>query len=981
MENFNNDDVKKMLEMLKEQAESAPNTQGTASTDAQTTDNSIHSDDDIKNMLKKHFSAEDSQGVELTDDYSFDTEDFKGTGEIETVDEESVEEITEEAVEELLEETAEETLEELVEEPLEEIHEETAENVAEEVIEGTFEEANELQCEPIDEIVDEVVDEVLRETDEDLDEAIDEITMAQTNVFSAVDNMPSENIPVEEEDVASEEPEIEEEPECELTENSNEEYEYVNIRDVLDDKYTDAHTNEADEDDEEEPPISEESINYDEVLEGQQGTVFNSFVEDFTGDLDDVVFEAEITDSHAPNKQYTIFEDWEQLMKDKLYETAEEGIIPPTEEELAHSAELTRVVQGNTDYFNPVDADKDLDAVDIALMVALGGENELNQTVGFEKILQAVHESKEDEVVSFEGEKIFGFCGEEYSSQAQNSKIKKKYKTDKRTLALQLIASAIMTLLLVVYETAGWMGAEFEGLFNISKHPALHILAGLQALFICVALSGNKLIKLFKDLLSFSSISFLAAIIMVGVNIINDILIIVLGYTDVVMTFHSVSAFLLLLSLIYDWFDVVQQAGVFDIASQSEKKLVLESYGKLRFSDDDTTRHGESANMEGYCITRVPAIDKYFARTSRSSSNITGKLVSLLLSLSIGICIMLVLVLMGEELSTIVLSFIITLSFTLICSAIFESEFAFFSVYKILKKYKTGIIGKSSVSEYGKCNIVYFDDFNIFNKKSVRTKGLKLYDNNEIYRILYHTQAVFSKVGGPLKGVFEFATSEMTHSKNVEIREIANEGIVATVDGRTSVIIGTGAFMKSRGIHPSYTGADLKLEESGEESIMFIALNGILGAKLYVTYRFSSEFERLARKLTSQGIDIGIRSSDPNINNVWAKKYGEAKKFAIGVVRPTIKEIKTHDKSIESGIVSTKNVRALIEALMMCTRLDSFEVILSKIRMASVVLVGILSFALVLLSGANIVCMLALSLACALCASVMMILTHFYIKR
>jgi hypothetical protein len=342
---------------------------------------------------------------------------------------------------------------------------------------------------------------------------------------------------------------------------------------------------------------------------------------------------------------------------------------------------------------------------------------------------------------------------------------------------------------------------------------------------------------------------------------------------------------------------------------------------------------------------------------------------------------MLGLLLAKESIANIVLGLVITLSFSIICASVFESEFAFFTVYKILKKYKTGIVGRASIEEYGKCNIIYFDDYNVFNKKSVRTKGLKLYNNDEIYRILYHTQAVFSKIGGPLKGVFEFATTEMLHSKNVEIKHIGKDGISALVDNRTTVLIGSGSFMKSWGIHPSYTSADLVLEESGEESIVFIALNGTLGAKLYVTYQFSAEFERLAKKLTSCGIGIGIRSSDPSINDRWAKVYGAAKKCSISIVRPNLKELKPQDKPTDSGVVSAKNVRAISEALMMCTRLYSFEALIAKVRMVAIVLVGVLTFILVRVSGINAVSLLLLLLECALGASVMMLLSHFYIKR
>ena len=886
MNGFNNDDVKKMLEMLKEQTEINNND---SQIDTQTTD-SVHTDDDIKNMLKKHFSADQvEESSSANEDYSFDgIEDFISEAEAEEKEQKNP----------VVEKNDDESTEDVI------TDEDEAILISEELVENH--EAAKLEQNSEHEVVsfiNETVDEHLEEPDSDT-------------------YIPHDHI-------------------------------------------------------EEEEPMAEESINYDEVLEGQQGTVFNQFVEDFTGDLDDVVFEAEITDSHAPNKQYTIFEDWEQIIKDNDYATIEEEIIPPSEDEFEQSAEINEKKKAQTDYFTPIVSDNDLDAVDIALMVALGGESELNQTVGFEKIRQAVHDVKEEEEENLEGKKIFGFLGDEYSSLVQNIKIKKKYKSDKKWLLFQIIGTALLTVALMIYEALGWIGTEFSGALNTEQHPTLHILVGIQLLIVCFILSFNKFIKIFKEPLSFSSLSYLGALLTLLLSVVHDVLIIFLdGYASAAMTFHSASAVLLLISLIYDIFDITQQSYMFNIVSLSDKKLVLEPYGKIKTDDDS-----EMIESDSYCISRVPTVKKYFARTSAPSSVSMSKLIPLVLSFSIAICVMLLLLLMGEGFGTILFSFVITFSFLLICTSIFESEFAFFEVHRVLKKYKTGIVGKSSVAEYGKCDIVYFDDFNVFNKKSVRTKGLKLYDNNEIYRILYHTQAVFSKVGGPLKGVFEFATTEMTHSNKVEIKEISNEGISAIVDGRTSVLIGTGAFMRSRYIHPSYTSADLKLEESGEESIMFIALNGILGAKLYVTYQFSGEFERLARKLNRRGVRIGIRSADPNVNSKWAKKYGDMKKFSISIVRPTLKEIKPSEKSIESGVVSVKNVRALSEALMMCIKLNSFEALISKIRIVALVLMGILSFALVLLSGINTMTVLALALTSALCASIMALLTHFYIKN
>lgn len=900
MNGFNNDDVKKMLEMLKEQAEINNND---SKIDTQTTEN-ISTDEDIKNMLKKQFSSEQNDSsVAVMEDYSFDE--------------------------------VEEFISEEEEAPAPVISVATVIDEPNNIVDG--DEANE-----------ELHNDVVEKIEEEIGEAeLSVIELTEQHIEVEIDSH-----------------------------NMDEEESYnvqKDIHDHVEESDTSIDTPEYYNDDED--AISEESINYDEVLEGQQGTVFNGFVEDFTGDLDDVVFEAEITESQAPDKQYTIFEDWQQIIKEKDFATAEEEIIPPTDDEFDQIEETPKKAQ--TDYFNPIVSNNDLDAVDIALMVALGGESELNQTVGFEKIRQAVHDVKEEEEENLEGKTIYGFTGDEYTSLVQNIKIKKKYKSDKVKLLCQMTGTALFTLALMIYEILGWIGRDFKGAFNTQEHPTFHVMFGIQILIICFGISYNKFIKIFKEPSSFSSLSYLGALLSLLLSVLHDALIILVDdYAPASMTFHSAAAVLLLISLIYDLFDHTQQSYMFNIVSLSDKKLVLEPYGKIKTDDDS-----EMIESDSYCVSRVPSVKKYFARTSAPTPISMSELIPLVVSFSIAICVMLLLLLMGESFGTIIFSFIITLSFLLIATSIFESEFAFFMVHRILKKYKTGIIGKSSVQEYGKCNIVYFDDFNIFNKKSVRTKGLKLYDNNEIYRILYHTQAVFSKVGGPLKGVFEFATTEMTHSNKVEIKEISKEGISAVVDGRTSVLIGTGAFMRSRYIHPSYTSADIKLEESGEESIMFIALNGVLGAKLYVTYQFSSEFERLARKLSKHGVKIGIRSADPNVNNKWAKMYGDKKKFSISIVRPTLKEIKPNEKSLESGVVSVKNVRALSEALMMCIKLNNFETIISKIRIVALILMGILSFALVLLSGINLMTILDLVFATCFGASIMALLTHFYIKN
>ena len=59
MDNFSNDEIQKMLENLKKQAESTSDTEGVT----QATESTVDSANDIKDLLKKQFSAEGESEV------------------------------------------------------------------------------------------------------------------------------------------------------------------------------------------------------------------------------------------------------------------------------------------------------------------------------------------------------------------------------------------------------------------------------------------------------------------------------------------------------------------------------------------------------------------------------------------------------------------------------------------------------------------------------------------------------------------------------------------------------------------------------------------------------------------------------------------------------------------------------------------------------------------------------------------------------
>ncbi len=656
-------------------------------------------------------------------------------------------------------------------------------------------------------------------------------------------------------------------------------------------------------------------------------------------------------------------------------------IPTPTEEFFALADETEEKIDNSVYFKNDTDGDETLDATDITLMMALGGQNELSQTMGFERIRRAVNDYDEAPDSELEGKEIYGCDGVEYQNEEQHAQISDRYAKEKKKMMFQILGTGIFTFILLIYEIAGYLGAGFFGFLDPSAHRTIHVFTALQFLFFCAAFSYQKIAKSFKSLFRFSSATCFSALALFALNIINDTCIAfsseISGYPK---TFHSFSALLFLISLLCDFFALYSQSSAFEIISASGRKFVFEPYGRFKPTEDDPFEKESLIDKESYCVERTSFVGKYFSRTSEPSLQAEKQIISLLLGLAVSFFVMLMLVLFNKPFDTVLSGFMLSASVSFTAATVFGSDYAFLAASQMLAKIKTAIVGKASVRDYSSCDLVYFDDNDVFDKNSVRTKGLKLYDNNEIYRVLYNAQAVFSKIGGPLKPVFEFATTEMGHSKNVVVKMIASEGIIATVDDNTTVCMGTYSFMKSNKIYHKRSVLGEK-DSSSDDGIMYIALNGVLSAKLYVTYKISRRFEKVLRQLSKYSVDVGIRSADPNVNRYWASKLIKTQAANVTVVKPAVKELDPYVRRSDSGIVSTESARSVVDGLVMCLKLFEFDRIITGIRFAAIALGGILSFVLVMFSKFGIIGLLLMLLYEFACVGASVLLTHLHLKK
>ena len=233
----------------------------------------------------------------------------------------------------------------------------------------------------------------------------------------------------------------------------------------------------------------------------------------------------------------------------------------------------------------------------------------------------------------------------------------------------------------------------------------------------------------------------------------------------------------------------------------------------------------------------------------------------------------------------------------------------------------SAIIGEVSLNEYASSSVISFEDKEVFPSGGVKVTSIKVYGQNRIDEIIYNLASAFIKVGGPLADVFSQATHDLGHSDNVVLEEVDEDGFTVTVDD-ILVNIGKDTYMEKQDYEPPYDAEDKKIETSSI-GIMYIAYQGQLAAKVYVQYTIDNEFEQILAQLYKTGMCVGIKSFDPNIDDVLLSKKIKSMKYPVKVIRSrTVEDIPHTFERCSSGIVSKRSVKDLLKTVALCEKVN-----------------------------------------------------------
>lgn len=573
----------------------------------------------------------------------------------------------------------------------------------------------------------------------------------------------------------------------------------------------------------------------------------------------------------------------------------------------------------------------DFDKTDIELMMALGLEDELAKTVNMDAVdvdmLKEEFEGKdESDYFEVEAPKKTAdaprIIKEEYSSAEQNKDILRGYKKARKSWLWRLAAAAAILAIMFFYENSVLFGFSLPEFVDPDAFGLIHILMDIQLLLLAASLVFEHLVFGIKCLLRRRPIPESVTALTVILALIFGIVCCFIGPVSGIKMYNLPACLCIFLNVLYRLMQLYREAYSFKIVSSRKLKFAINKM-------DPETSVSEEAVFAEYLlddpqifkVDRTEFIDGFYDRIYSGAHAECRVGVALMISFILSVAAYGFGVYMAHDVYRCLTDAYITFSVCAPISVFVTYGYPLFRASKKAFDDDSAIIGDQTLGEYSDVSIISVDDKDVFQSRGVKVRSVKVYGNNRIDYIIYNVASVFAKVGGPLAEVLDIATLDLGHSNDVELMNIADDGLEATVNGKT-VYVGRRSFIEGCGFSTSEDADDRMAQSSGNLAGMYIAYDGALAAKMYVQYEVDAEFSDILHKLYRQGICVGVRSFDPNIDDDLLAHGVDIDKYPIRIIKTArADQIPAALSSTESGIVSREGTKSLLKTLYLASKI------------------------------------------------------------
>ncbi len=592
----------------------------------------------------------------------------------------------------------------------------------------------------------------------------------------------------------------------------------------------------------------------------------------------------------------------------------------------------------------------EMNSTEISLISLFGNKEELEEVCGKERAEELIKESDEFELTHTPKKKKFYelFSDDyEYTDVKQKEEIKERYARAFVGVSVRFLICLVFAAVLFFFENAGIFGLKLPDILNLAVYPTVCAMINLQLVLLCALMIIDKLafgfVSLFKLNPTFESIPSLLLVMSV---VYTAVITFTPGIRDAVL-YNFPVALAFLLTLLYELMNIKRELNSFNVVSAEQRKYTIRKLSEEeRAEDAQLFEEYVPSDSAMFAVTKTGFVDGFFKRINfrRKNKNIPVLmlivLAEMLLAAGMGIF-------MKADSYTVTTMVYLAAVLGLPGTVLIAGSHPFYRAAKTAHTGESTIVGDGSLEEYSDGSVVFFDDRDIFPSTGVKINSVKVYGENRIDGVIYYAASIFAKIGGPLADVFSLATIEIGHSDKVEVTETENNGMICNIDG-TEIYLGSNDYMKSKDFETPYGESDEAIEKNEGIRLMYIANAEEILAKFYVQYTVDSEYEEIFKQLYKAGMCIGIRTSDPNIDDEFViRKLRLDNEYPVRVVHSKVgKEFVRKSERADSGVVSTGSVKSLLRSLSLCDRIKYIAKIHGIFEIVSTVLVIFVIYAI-----------------------------------
>ena len=518
----------------------------------------------------------------------------------------------------------------------------------------------------------------------------------------------------------------------------------------------------------------------------------------------------------------------------------------------------------------------------------------------------------------------------EYTDSQQRKEIMGMYKYAKRSIRTKMILSGIIALFLLFVENITLFSKNPTGIFSAIAHPYAHFLVDFVLVVLSAVCAYEQLYHGVKSIISKEFIPEAISVFAVGASILYSIFTIIfipfyyIPNSIAPVFFNFPVAIICLMSIAFSYINVVRERYSFSIVSSKDSKFVL---NKVSTDDSEAETEAFSTASKDFVgdlirIDKAEFVKKYFARTNRSVSTMKVMYPYYVLAICVPLIMSIISIFRGEAFMLAMSSWFSGAMMVMPVGVLFMFSVPFLIGNKRLYEEETTIVGEDTIDEYSGSKAVSVNDTTAFPPYNVKLQNLDVYNDYTLEKILYYASNGFNTVGGPLSEVFELATNEaFTKSKRSRFVCSGRSYLCVKVDNDTII------FADRYGITSQGIDVPNEREELDEDvSIMYMACNGKLCARMHIKYEMDDDFTQTVKNLNRNDVCVGIRTFDPNINNDLIRRQSSLKKADLRVIRLTKQdEIPAVLEKADSGVVSKGHSKSLIKAIPVCKNISKIR--------------------------------------------------------